>query len=175
MVRFAYASPFGVVQLWGREGKLCRVVLGSAPTSAIKEGEPGFLKPFVELLDCYFQGREIQCDGDSLQWDGLSGFRRRVYEELLDVEFGQVITYRRLAERCGHPHAARAAGSALRLNPLPIFVPCHRVVGAQGRLGGFSAGLGWKRNLLAHEGWCVQGDRLAHRRMAEHVREVLPK
>ncbi|MBU0677547.1 MAG: MGMT family protein [Verrucomicrobia bacterium] len=79
-------------------------------------------------------------------------FTTEAWKALARIPFGSTLSYGELAKRAGSPGAARAAGSACGLNDLPLFVPCHRVLGAQGRLGGFSAGLAWKRELLRCEG-----------------------
>jgi len=96
---------------------------------------------------------------------GCTAFEQRVYRALLQVEFGRLITYGELAAQAGRPGAARAVGQAMGRNPWPIFVPCHRVVAAGGRVGGFSAGPEWKARLLEHEGWTMVDGRLkeAHR------------
>lgn len=78
-------------------------------------------------------------------------FQRRVWHVLRRIPTGKVRTYGQVARAIGKPGAARAVGGACRANPIPIFVPCHRVIGACGQLGGFSAGLKWKRLLLALE------------------------
>ncbi|NIO12689.1 MAG: methylated-DNA--[protein]-cysteine S-methyltransferase, partial [Xanthomonadales bacterium] len=85
----------------------------------------------------------------------VSDFQRRVYLRLMEVPRGEVVSYSELAELAGVPGAARAVGQALGRNPVPIFVPCHRVVRKDGRAGGFGAGMEWKRCLLAREGWTV--------------------
>lgn len=79
---------------------------------------------------------------------GASAFRRRVWEEIRKIPFGQTLTYGELARRIGHPRAARAVGAACGANRLLLAVPCHRVVGTGGGLGGFALGLEWKRRLL---------------------------
>ena len=81
-----------------------------------------------------------------------SPFRRAVWAALRRIPRGRTLTYAALARRAGRPGAARAVGNACGANPLPLFQPCHRVVAAGGRLGGFSAGAAWKRRLLAGEG-----------------------
>jgi methylated-DNA-[protein]-cysteine S-methyltransferase len=87
-------------------------------------------------------------------------FERAVWRALRGIGYGEVVTYGDIARRLGKPvAAARAIGQANRKNPLPIFVPCHRVVAAGGELGGYSAGLERKRWLLAHEGISVGKDR----------------
>ena len=78
-------------------------------------------------------------------------FQQKVWAELLQIPWGTVCTYGELALRIGNPGAARAAGRAVGANPIPILIPCHRVLAAGGRLGGFRLGIGWKANLLELE------------------------
>ena len=82
---------------------------------------------------------------------GLPAFQRRVLETLRRVPYGRTITYGRLASEAGRPRAARAVGQAMAHNPVPLIVPCHRVVASSGGLGGFGGGLALKRRLLALE------------------------
>ncbi len=79
-------------------------------------------------------------------------FQLRVWQELRRIPWGVTISYRELARRAGSPKAFRAVGQANALNPIPIIIPCHRVIAADGGLGGFSSGLARKRWLLEHEG-----------------------
>ena len=81
-----------------------------------------------------------------------TAFQRAVWSELRTVKLGTTVTYQELAGRAGRPNAARAAGGACGANPIPVLIPCHRVLAAGGKLGGFSAGLEWKRKLLRREG-----------------------
>jgi methylated-DNA-[protein]-cysteine S-methyltransferase len=82
---------------------------------------------------------------------GARGFRRRVLGELAKVRFGQTLSYGELARRAGSPGAARAVGGVMAENPIPLVVPCHRVLAAGGKIGGFTGGHGLKRALLALE------------------------
>jgi methylated-DNA-[protein]-cysteine S-methyltransferase len=83
----------------------------------------------------------------------LTAFQRDVYRALAEVPWGATVTYGELARLAGHPNKARAVGTAMRTNPIPIFVPCHRVVASgAGGLGGWSGPAGWKEKLLALEG-----------------------
>ena len=77
--------------------------------------------------------------------------QQSVWSELRMIKRGQVITYGELAKRVGSPRAARAVGQACGANPIPLFIPCHRVLAASGGIGGFSGGLAWKEWLLDHE------------------------
>jgi len=80
-----------------------------------------------------------------------TAFQQRVWAELRRITPGQTRSYGEVARAIGQPKAARAVGAACGANPIPILVPCHRVLAASGRLGGFSGGLPWKRLLLARE------------------------
>jgi methylated-DNA-[protein]-cysteine S-methyltransferase len=102
-------------------------------------------------LDEYFSGGRRQFDVP-LDWQLMRGFGRRVLEATHQVPFGSVTTYKQMANEAGSPRAARAAGNALGANPLPIIVPCHRVLHADGGLGGYTGGLDRKRFLLGIEG-----------------------
>jgi methylated-DNA-[protein]-cysteine S-methyltransferase len=79
-------------------------------------------------------------------------FQRRVWRVLRKIRPGQTCSYAEVAREVGNPKAVRAVGGACGANPIPVFVPCHRVLAANHRLGGFSGGLDWKRTLLAREG-----------------------
>lgn len=81
-----------------------------------------------------------------------AAFTTAVWRELMRIPPGRTLTYGDVARRAGRPRAARAAGSACGANRIPLFIPCHRVLGGHGAPGGFSAGLGWKRLLLEREG-----------------------
>lgn len=94
----------------------------------------------------------------AIDLEGLPAFTRSVLELLREVPPGQVVTYGELASRAGSPRAARAVGSVMARNPLPIIIPCHRVVASDGTLGGFAGetrgeALALKEELLRYEGW----------------------
>ena len=98
-------------------------------------------------LNAYFAGRRrsftAPCD-----LGGLPPFTRAVLRITAGIPYGEVRSYRWVAERLGKPKAMRAVGNALARNPIPIIIPCHRVVRSDGALGGFALGLNWKRKLL---------------------------
>jgi len=83
---------------------------------------------------------------------GHTPFRVRVWEQLRRIPLGEAATYAQIAARLGEPNATRAVGGACGANPIPLIIPCHRVLAAGGKLGGFSGGLHWKRKLLSAEG-----------------------
>lgn len=104
-----------------------------------------------DLLESYFRGTEVNFSAFALDLEGYGAFERRVYEEAAKIPFGAAISYNELATRAGYPGAARAVGNALRKNRLLIAVPCHRVIRADGGLGGWSGADGWKARLLEIE------------------------
>lgn len=87
-----------------------------------------------------------------LDWTGATEFRQATWKALLRIAPGHTKTYGQIARELGRPLAVRAVGGACGANPIPVLVPCHRVVAAGGAIGGFSGGLDWKRRLLAREG-----------------------
>jgi methylated-DNA-[protein]-cysteine S-methyltransferase len=101
-------------------------------------------------LEQYFSGERTRFDLP-LDWALSGGFRRRVLEATVGIHYGATATYRTVATRAGSPRAVRAAGSALATNPIPLLVPCHRVVRSDGGLGGYRGGLGRKAELLRLE------------------------
>jgi methylated-DNA-[protein]-cysteine S-methyltransferase len=108
-------------------------------------------------LDDYFAGRSKTFDLP-LEFRGTE-FQKSVWRALIDIPFGETTTYAALARTIGKPEAVRAVGAANGANPLPIVVPCHRVIGSNGSLTGFGGGLPVKRWLLDHEAR-VAGSRL---------------
>jgi methylated-DNA-[protein]-cysteine S-methyltransferase len=102
-------------------------------------------------LEQYFAGRRRTFEL-AIDWRLTRGFGRRVLEATARIPFGAVSTYGRVAAAAGSPRGSRATGNALGANPLPIVVPCHRVVRTGGALGGYTGGLERKRTLLAVEG-----------------------
>ena len=101
-------------------------------------------------LDEYFTGRRHAFD-IPLDWQLTRGFGRRVLEVTAEIPFGSVSTYKHVAAQAGSPRGSRAAGNALGANPIPIIVPCHRVLHTTGGLGGYTGGLERKRLLLEIE------------------------
>lgn len=113
--------------------------------------QPARLDDVRRQLDEYFAGRRQEFDLP-LDWSLCAGFGRRVLEATAAIPFGQTATYGAVAAQAGNPRASRAAGRALGANAIPIVVPCHRVVGASGRLTGYTGGLERKVALLELEG-----------------------
>lgn len=109
------------------------------------------IKPLMTQLTSYLAGKQTAFDVDlDLSW--MTPFRRRVMQECANIPRGKTSTYAELARRAGSPLAYRAVGATMATNPVPIVVPCHRVLGSSGGLHGFGGGLDMKARLLALEG-----------------------
>lgn len=160
-----FPTPLGQVLAVAGERGLCGLYLDEAtaesgltrwrrrfaPTSTIVEvsAEEPALAGLAAALEGYFAGEQRQFD---LPLDPRgTDFQREVWAELQRIPFGQTLTYGELARRLARPGGSRAVGAANGANPLPIVIPCHRVVASRG-LGGFSAGLERKIRLLRLEG-----------------------
>jgi methylated-DNA-[protein]-cysteine S-methyltransferase len=112
---------------------------------------PARLDPVREQLDEYFEGRR-QDFTFPIDWRlTAGGFFGRILRASAEIEYGHTITYRQIAERAGNVKAVRAAGNGLGSNPIPIVVPCHRVVATGGGMGGYTGGIGRKQFLLGLE------------------------
>ena len=118
--------------------------------------------PAVEALGGWLSGQQPLPDNLPLAPSGTA-FQQRVWQALRQIPAGEVWSYARVAQAIGHPNGVRAVGAAISRNPLPLFLPCHRVIGSNGRLTGFSGGMAAKRWLLEHEGIALHPlqDRLA--------------
>jgi methylated-DNA-[protein]-cysteine S-methyltransferase len=112
---------------------------------------PAYFDAVRSELEEYFEGRRTRFDLP-LDWTLTGGFGRRVLKRTARIPYGQVSTYREVAAAAGSPRGARAAGNALGANPIPIVVPCHRVLHTGGGLGGYGGGLDLKEFLLKLEG-----------------------
>lgn len=151
------------VALIARDGELTQVLMLDGPRAAADAEvhrlfpearmQPGLLPELQKRLKAYFAGEATRLDVP-VKLTGLTEFQQEVLRACRRIPAGRTLTYAELAARIGRPRAARAVGNALARNPLPLLVPCHRVVAGNRRLGGFSAqsGVALKRKLLALEG-----------------------
>jgi methylated-DNA-[protein]-cysteine S-methyltransferase len=151
----AAATPRGVLRISYDHDQLDRFLEELArlvsPRILEASGMPGFLDPLRRQLDEYFEGRRKRFDLP-LDWRLARGFGRRVLRRTARIPYGQVATYTEVASAAGNARASRAAGNALGANPMPIVVPCHRVVRQTLDLGGYGGGLERKAYLLELEG-----------------------
>ena len=153
-------SPVGPLLLAATERGVCRISFEPEPERELDALARGFgarvlrspkpVDPLRRELDAYFEGTRREFDL-AVDLTPLPAFQRSVLEELARVRYGETATYGGLAARVGNPRAARAVGGALNRNPIPIVIPCHRVVGASGSLVGYAGGLERKRALLELE------------------------
>lgn len=144
----------------GSEGGLRRTVLPQPGRSEAERlvtealdgvpAAPGRFTDFIQRFAAYFEGQAVDFP-DDLDLNGATAFQAAVWRAARLISHGQTRSYAWLAGQIGQPGAARAVGQALGRNPLPVVVPCHRVLAAGGRLGGFSDGLAMKRFLLGLE------------------------
>lgn len=146
MEQAVISTPMGPLTLFAQENCLAALVFGDF-------GGYDHLPLFEEArrqLEEYFAGSRQNFDLPLNP--GGTDFQRRVWRTLLDIPYGTAISYRELARRADCPRGYQAVGQANGRNPLPILIPCHRVIGADGTLGGYSGGLDRKRFLLDLEG-----------------------
>jgi len=131
------------------EDRMLRLLRLYQPSGTLREGRAP--NPVRDALAAYFAGETRALDRIAVQTGGTA-FQQKAWRELRTIPAGQTMTYGQLAARIGAPKAVRAVGAANGANPVSIVVPCHRLIGANGRLTGYGGGLGRKRWLLAHEG-----------------------
>ena len=154
-------SPIGSLLVAATDRGLCRVWFKPDPEeqldSLARAFGPRVLRSHATVagaerqLDEYFAGRRESFELD-VDLRATAPFARTVLEELARVPYGQTTTYGTLAARVGAPRAARAVGTVMNRNPIPIVLPCHRVLGANGSLTGYAGGLALKERLLRLEG-----------------------
>lgn len=144
----AVDTPIGTLGLLGSDAGLSRVLWSS---KGLADDSCAVLDDAAAQLAAYFAGELIDFDVP-LDLDGTE-FQRQCWLALASIPYGQTVSYGEQARRLGlGPDAARAVGAANGQNPLPLVLPCHRVIGADGSLTGFGGGLHLKRFLLEHEG-----------------------
>jgi len=151
--RALYKSPIGRIEVRGTEAGVSDLnfvkAKGSRRVGASRNDLPAPLADALVQLEEYFLGKR-RVFTVKLDLDGTA-FQRQVWRELLSVGFGRTTTYKAIAQALGRPAATRAVGGANHRNPVSIIVPCHRVVGSDGRLTGYGGGLWRKEWLLRHE------------------------
>lgn len=160
----AYAivdSPYGRLLVATTPRGLVRVAFRPEVDEAVDElahrvsprvlEAPARLERVRRELDEYFEGRRRRFDLP-LDWRLSRGFSQKVLRATARIPYGAVSSYRDVARRAGNPRASRAAGNALHSNPIPIVVPCHRVLRTGGDLGGYGGGVRMKESLLRLEG-----------------------
>ena len=156
----ALDSPVGTLTIAERAGRVCLLHFGP-DGPAIDQmfdrwypGEPRARRPIVAIRDVlsrYFAGDVSVLDPIPVELNGTP-FQKNVWQALRRIPGGTTISYAELAKRIGEPSAVRAVGTANGANPVAVIVPCHRVIGSNGKLTGYGGGLDRKQWLLEHEG-----------------------
>ncbi len=148
-------SPVGPLMIAGDDDSLRYISFSTgkgaiSPDSAWRQARTRVIDETMRQLRAYFAGERTAFD---LPLDPRgTAFQLAVWQELQRIPYGCTISYGELAQRIGRPKASRAVGAANGLNPIPIVIPCHRVIGAGGKLTGYGGGLGVKESLLRLEG-----------------------
>ncbi len=142
-------TEIGFVNLYAENGKLIGVTIDKAPAQKIGD-DPVIEKAKSQLAE-YFAGKRKAFDLP-IELHGTA-FQKSVWKVIDGIKFGETLTYADIADRIGNPKASRAVGGAVGANPVPLIVPCHRVLGANGKITGYSGGEGLptKRQLLKLE------------------------
>lgn len=165
-----FLTDFGWFGLLGRGRKITRLTIGHVSGDGVREamaapfrfGKAAITLSTVEAdwfpelrrrLERYAQGQRVDFRDCRIELPPRTPFQKRVLELTRRIGYGETVTYGRLAKMAGRPRAARAVGSVMATNTVPIVIPCHRVVAAGGKPGGFSApqGIGLKEQMLATE------------------------
>lgn len=159
-----FKTKWGYFGLAGTESGLCRTQLPGPDLKKIEskllknlphaQFDATFFKILQKQIAVYFEGSCVNFSSDvPVVLDGFSSFSSKVLTACRNIRFGETISYAGLAKKAGRPAASRAVGNALAKNPLPLIIPCHRVLRTDGKLGGFSApgGISFKKRMLALE------------------------
>lgn len=147
MYTYFYDYSIGRIGITEKDGKITNVYITNKELPRdMQLTETPLLKEAARQLESYFAG-ELKEFSLPLEPSGTD-FMKQVWSALCEIPFGKTATYGEIAERIGRPKAARAVGLANNRNPIPIFIPCHRVIGADGSLTGYAGGLDMKKKLL---------------------------
>ena len=143
-------SPIGPVSIYAKDNAVVFIAMGGHPAPDF--GHSKVLSIASKQLEKYFAGKSKTLDFP-VELGGTE-FQRSVWDQIAKVPFGETVSYAQIAAAIGKPQASRAVGGAVGSNPVPLVIGCHRVMGASGRITGYSGGDGipTKRWLLAHEG-----------------------
>ncbi|MDI3310839.1 MAG: methylated-DNA--[protein]-cysteine S-methyltransferase [Thermoanaerobacterium sp.] len=143
-------TSIGMLKIYSSEDGITRIDFPNEEHVQCAIGTNSFIADCKEQLRLYFEGhlREFNV---KLDLEGTD-FQKSVWRELMKIPYGFYATYGEIAKRIGKPNASRAVGNALNKNPVPIIIPCHRIIGSDMTLKGFAGGLNVKSLLLQHEG-----------------------
>ena len=158
-----FKTKLGYFGLAGMESALCRTYLPEPNSASLKrrllEDLPGaefdesYFKELQGQISAYYEGARVDFSRVPVALDGFSVFSRKVLKACRKIKAGQKVTYSELARKSGRPNASRAVGGVMAGNPVPLIIPCHRVIRTDGKMGGFSApgGIPLKEKMLKLE------------------------
>jgi methylated-DNA-[protein]-cysteine S-methyltransferase len=155
MEAYILETAIGNIEIKGTGAGLCSIQFLETTSETLNTETPTCLKTIVSQLQEYFAGTRTEFDV-KLSPDGTA-FQKKVWEQLQTIPFGKTVSYQQMANDLGAPKVIRAAASANGKNPIPIVIPCHRVIGSDGKLTGYASGLHRKKWLLEHESPVTQG------------------
>ncbi len=150
-------TPAGPLTVFVSPAGLAGIAFGRLPELLPEDPvTAGLLERVCAQLDEYFRGERRRFDLP-IDWSGMGEYQREVLRACYAIPYGEVRTYNGLARETGRPKAARAVGRIMASNPIPIVIPCHRVIGSNGSLTGYGGGLDVKARLLKMEGSQLAG------------------
>ena len=146
--RVTFNTALGRVDVTASAKGLLALTLNRLSPPKAKQQPPHQYTNLIQRLQAYFNGNKVTFLDDKLDLSAATPFQLKVWEITRLIPYGETRSYHWVAEQIGQPAAARAVGQALARNPLPVIIPCHRVVASDGKLGGYSGGLEIKRSLI---------------------------
>ena len=163
-----FSTPLGWIGLSGQDGELLSIYVGHPSPDSIRARavadttileERDWNPDLRSLFEAYADGEVVSFDSVEIRLPEMTPFRRQIVEATRSIAYGQTVSYGELALQAGHPGAARAVGTVMSSNRFPILIPCHRVLAAGGKLGGYTspAGTQLKQRLLEMEARGVRG------------------
>ncbi len=158
-----YDSPLGKISIAGTDKGICKLSLEDRTVSPLWERVPDLdnqhremFPTLIQNLEKYFAGIPTEFN-EALDLIDITPFQKRVYNIVRKIPYAETLSYKEVAEKIGSAKNCRACGQALKQNPVLLLIPCHRVIGSKGDLGGFSAGIGIKKKLLELEKTSLRG------------------
>ncbi|MDR3155743.1 MAG: methylated-DNA--[protein]-cysteine S-methyltransferase [Holosporaceae bacterium] len=146
---FSRETVIGNIAIYANEKAVTRLCFGKCSDAAIENAETEIIKEAFAQLQEYLNGSRTKFD---LKFEyGGSNFQMAVWDQLKKIPYGETRTYKKIADNSNNPKSCRAVGVACGQNPIPIFIPCHRVIGSNGNLTGYGGGLHIKKRLLEME------------------------
>jgi methylated-DNA-[protein]-cysteine S-methyltransferase len=144
-----YNSPLGVLKISADEKGIKEIEFAQEEFKSIQNSSSKIIKDCIKQLDEYFRGKRKSFEL-KLNPEGTE-FQKKVWKELLKIPYGKTLSYGEISRRIKNPKAVRSVGQAIGRNPISIVIPCHRVIGGDGKLTGYASGLWRKEWLLKHE------------------------